>query len=186
MPAAPRRAARNPSAAQAGLVAAAAAFARESGAGAEFGSAVHALFEAVEWSEPGALAAPAARWAPDDPAAAEALACLRSPELAEVWAKPADAAVAWRERKFELVTEDAWVSGVIDRLVIVRDATGRALRATVYDFKTDAGATPAEAVLRHGAQLRHYRRAAAALTGLDEGAVAVELVLTRLRRRIPV
>ena len=186
MPAAPRRAARNPSAAHAGRVAAAGAFALETGAGPEFGSAVHALFATVEWSEPGALAAAAARWNPDDPAAAEALACLRAPELAEVWAKPVGNSKVWLERGFELVTDDAWVSGVIDRLVIVRDGAGCAQSATVYDFKTDTPATNAESVLRHGAQLRHYRRAAAALAGLPEDAVAVELVLTRLRRRIAV
>jgi hypothetical protein len=156
-------------------------------AGADFGTAVHAWLAKVEWGDAATVAAAAAEWPANDPAAAEALACLRAPELAAVWARPDGAAEVKRERGFELVTDEAWISGAIDRLVVVRDAAGRPQRASVYDFKTDAAETEAELadlLVRYGAQLGFYRQAAAALTGVPPGEVVVELVLTRLRRRI--
>jgi len=74
---------------------------------------------------------------------------------------------------------------VFDRVVVTREAGGRATGATVFDFKTDALAGEADveaAVARHAAQLNLYRRVVARLTGLAPGTVGAELVLTRLRR----
>lgn len=120
-------------------------------------------------------------------AIAEARACVLARALAAVWARPSAHAEVWRERAFEIVLEGDWVTGVFDRVVVERDARGRALRATVYDFKTDrvedSRAGVALAVERHAAQLNLYRRVVAAFTGLRPEAVSCELVLTRLRRR---
>ncbi len=52
MPAAPRRAARRPSAGKSGYVDAAAAFTLEAASGSDFGSAVHDLLAGVEWASP--------------------------------------------------------------------------------------------------------------------------------------
>src|ERR1035438_2578531 len=97
----------------------------------------------------------------------------------------------WRERAFETVLDEAWVSGVLDRAVVRRDASGQPVSATVYDFKTDILSEDADLAMeaaRYGAQLHLYRRAVAALTGLNSEAVGCEVVFTRLRRavRIPV
>ena len=131
----------------------------------------------------------AADWARGGPAEAEALACLRAPELAGVFQKLAGAEV-WRERTFEIVLDGAWVTGVFDRVVVERDGAGHAVRATVFDFKTDSvgeSATEVAAVVaKHSAQLNPYRRVVAVLTGLEVRAVACELVLTRLRRSVAV
>jgi ATP-dependent helicase/nuclease subunit A len=185
MPASPRRPARRPSAAHTGIVRAADAFALEAKSGADFGTAVHALLAEIEWSGPSEVEHRSALWQRGDPATEEAIACLDAPELAAVWQRPAGAVAAevWRERSFELVLDGAWVSGVFDRVVIVRDAAGRAERAAIYDFKTDAigPAEVAAAVERHGSQLHIYRQAAARLTGLPGEAVTAQLVLTRLR-----
>ncbi len=181
---APRRPARRPSAEKAGVVEAARVFSLEGSGAADFGTAVHALLAEVEWVSEGAVEKFAEAWAMRGGAGEEALACLRAPELAAVWKRP-DRAEAWRERAFEVVIDGAWVTGVFDRVVIVRDQAGHAVRATVFDFKTDRVAGDvdvAAAVVRHAGQLNLYRRVAAVLTGLEVAAVACELVLTKPRR----
>jgi hypothetical protein len=155
------------------------------GAGAvDFGNKVHELLAEVAWVGKGDVEKFAEAWTMRGRAGEEALACLRAPELAAVWARR-DGAEVWRERAFEVVIDEAWVTGVFDRVVIERDQAGHAVRATVFDFKTDRVVGDAEvvaAVARHAGQLNLYRRVAAVLTGLDVAAVACELVLTQLRR----
>jgi hypothetical protein len=161
-----RRPACSPSQLRQGELAGAELFALgDRGAGVDFGRAVHALLAEVEWlaaGDDGKNFAQAWRERGVEAAAfAAALGCLRAPELTGVWAQRAGAEV-WRERAFELVLDGAWVTGVCDRVCVERDARGRAVRATVFDFKTDA---------------------VARLAGVDDRAVACELVFTRLARR---
>jgi ATP-dependent exoDNAse (exonuclease V) beta subunit len=188
---APRRQARRPSAEKKGELDAARLFALEGGGAADFGTAVHAHFAEVEFAGAADAGRFAAAWADGGPAAEEALACLREPALAAVWARPGGAAPAevWRERSFEIVLDGAWVTGVFDRVVLERSDAGHPVRATVWDFKTDrtdGAAGVAEMVARHAGQLHLYRRVAAVLAGIDVQRVVCELVLTRLRRRAAV
>ena len=121
---------------------------------------------------------------PSPAAMAEVLACLSAPVLAGLWAAPTGAEL-WRERSFEVVLDGAWVTGIFDRVVVERDAGGRARRARVIDFKTDrvpSAAELTEAVARHAPQINLYRRVVAILAGLPLTAVECELVFTRLRR----
>lgn len=164
-------------------------FSLEAGMGAEFGSAVHRLFSEVAWDGADSLTEWAGRGLPHD-VLAEVAACLRDPELATVWTQPMNvqAIELWRERSFEVVLDNVWVTGVFDRVVVTRDAAGRALRAIVYDFKTDRFSEDqlVSAVARHEGQLGLYRRVVAVLTGLNPGSVGGELVFTQHRRRVPV
>ena len=85
--------------------------------------------------------------------------------------------------------DGVWVTGVFDRVVVARDAGGRALSAEVFDFKTDRVAGEmglAELVARYSAQLELYRQAAAVLTGLEVNAVQCTLVSTRAGRLVRV
>ena len=104
-----------------------------------------------------------------------------------MWKRPnSPRSEVWRERAFEVVLDGVWVTGVFDRVVVSQDASGRAVRADVFDFKTDGVADEAgmaEVVARHTAQLEVYRQVAAVLVGLDVAVVECELVVTRLRRR---
>ncbi|MEY2882105.1 MAG: hypothetical protein RLZZ15_4485, partial [Verrucomicrobiota bacterium] len=186
-----RRSARRPSEGKGETLEAARLFSTTAGgaAAAEFGTAVHEYFAEIEWNGMSPAVSLSAAASPTEAAArAEVLACVANPALAAVWARPPGGEV-WRERAFEIVIGEAWFTGVFDRVVIERGADGRAVRATVFDFKTDRVATEAEvaaAVARHAAQLHIYRRAAARLAGIGEETVAAELVLTRLRRRAAV
>ena len=184
---------RRPSEEKSGVVGAAQMFAlggaRKSAA--DFGNAVHELLAEVEWADGAEIARLAKSWSVRGAAGAQALACLRAPELAGVWVRPAGAAAAevWRERAFEIVLEGKWVTGVFDRVVIERDTSGRAVRATVFDFKTDRVADDSEvaaALARHEAQLNLYRRVAAVFAQLGDERTACELVLTSVQRRVAV
>jgi len=188
-PRTPRLPARTPSALRRGEIAGSALFPSE-GVGAEqFGSAVHELLARVEWwdeAEAGTWVS-ARRAEGFDPAALdEAVAVLRAPELSGVFARPRGPAEVWREKVFDAIFDGAWVTGVFDRVIVERDAAGRAIRAAVFDFKTDRRADAALALQRHAPQLRVYRHAAAQLAGLPESEVGCDLVLTMGSRRVRV
>jgi len=174
-----------PSAAEAGVLAGAQLFDLERGSAAEFGHEVHELFSLVEWNEPGTWERLARTWKDCGAAADEVLACLRAPDLEELWARQPRVEL-WRERAFEVLIGESWVTGIFDRVTIERDPAGRATAARVFDFKTDRVETRQEvaaAVARHAAQMNLYRRVVALLAGLGEGQVVCELVFTRRRKR---
>ncbi|MGD1031096.1 MAG: UvrD-helicase domain-containing protein [Opitutaceae bacterium] len=187
-PRAARRPARRPSAELRGPITADQLFTE--GAEAEFGTSVHELLARVEWADSAEAARIGAAWDLRGPAGVEARACLEAPELASVWERPrSPQSEVWRERAFETLLDDSWVSGILDRAVVRRDASGKAVSAIVYDFKTGAPPSdgdPAVEAERHSGQLNLYRRAVAALAGLPVEAVDCKVVFTRLRRAIPV
>jgi ATP-dependent exoDNAse (exonuclease V) beta subunit len=175
-----RRSAHTPSGSKLNEVAGSRLFALEAGRAVNFGRSVHEMLAQVEWAAPDEIKRLIVAWREGGSAAQEALACLRSKELAAIWAKPEGLTEVWRERAFEIVLDEAWVTGVFDRVVIWRDADGRAQRAVVYDFKTDRGpkADLERASARHRGQLLLYRRAVAVLTGLPLSVVEAQLVFT--------
>jgi ATP-dependent helicase/nuclease subunit A len=205
-----RRMARRPSADRGGRVSAAVLFSAGGSGPRTLGIELHALLAEVEWVGPAGAAHSGGReigaksvdvivaeWkarARPGPGAATivaAEACLRAPALAAVWSQPKGGGMpeVWRERPFEIVLDGAWISGAFDRVVIERDADGRALRALVFDFKSDRIGGPddiAAAVARYAGQLNLYRRVAAVLTGLPAKAVRAELVFSQICRAVEV
>jgi len=181
---------RRPSAGKEAILPGAQIFSLESSGAADFGTAVHALLAEIEWLDAAELKHRELAWPDKGEEGRAALGCLQADDLAVVWQRPATPrAEVWRERAFEVVLDDEWVTGVFDRVVVARDAGGRALRAEVFDFKTDHFAGEegwAEFVARHSAQLELYRKVAAVLTGLDVSAVQCTLVSTRAGRRVAV
>ena len=125
----------------------------------------------------------AAGW-PEDLAArveAEFRRCLEAPAIRGVFTRPQGRwPELWRERAFDLIAGDVWVSGVFDRVVIERDAAGTCRRATLYDFKTDrVGPRPSDlkaAVRRYRDQIAGYRAALEKLCALGPSDVAARLV----------
>jgi ATP-dependent helicase/nuclease subunit A len=165
-------------------------FTFDSRASADFGTAVHTLLAEVEWLEPHAAKEKSVQWRAGNmpaPVMAEAIACLTAPSLIDVWTRRPGADV-WRERSFEVVLDGAWMTGVFDRVVVEKEAGGRsaaAIRATVYDFKTDhvnAGEDLNSAAARHAPQLIIYRRVVALLTGLPVADVTCAVIFTRIQK----
>ena len=86
-----------------------------------------------------------------------------------------------REPTFAIRDGDAILNGAIDRLVVLYDGD-RPVGADVLDFKTDVlrqdDPQAIDARVEHyRPQLEAYRRAAAAMTGLDPGRISARLVL---------
>jgi ATP-dependent helicase/nuclease subunit A len=151
----------------------------------EIGTAVHALFEKIEW------------WTPDfdlpDRALFPASAfehlerSLAAPLCQEALTKPnlddGETAELWREQNFEILMDGHWTSGVIDRVTIVRDASGQAISAHILDFKTDRVSSEAEAKATakgYQDQLASYRAATSTLLNLPPKAIAASLLFTTL------
>ena len=144
-----------------------------------FGSAVHAVFECIEWWNDKAKAEVERLRVSEVEAVEVVEKCLKTEEIAALFQHDGDAVAVWRERAFELVMEEEICSGVFDR-VVVRDG-----HAEIIDFKTDRMKSEkdlAEAVGRHREQLEWYRRVLVQLTGLTEAQVTCRLLFTHLRR----
>jgi ATP-dependent exoDNAse (exonuclease V) beta subunit len=168
------------------------------------GTAVHALFEAIEWLDNGnaetstlddaslleRLKAIAPR-RPDD-WRRETVSLFRqslaSPEVAAALTKPAVPAGHTLHVAHELPyarSEDGRIQrGYIDRLVVERDERGAAVLAEIVDFKTDAvgpddEAALAQAAKHHRPQLEAYRTVVGALHRLAGDAIAMRLVFVR-------
>ncbi len=183
----PRR--RTPSGSEKATVSASQIFSRGGGEAREFGTLVHALFEQIEWSDGLDLDALEARFrsgrqpsASLDEAFGQVWGVLGDAALREALARPGEQAEAWRERNFEILLGDEWLSGTFDRVVLERDASGRAVVATILDFKTDRVETEesvAAAVEKYRPQLETYREVLRRMTGLPGEAIRCRLLFTR-------
>lgn len=187
-----RRNVQRPSGQDDGRVAVAQIFAWDRTTGQEFGAAVHALLAEVEWKSAADLPCFAETWrarGAKKEVIEEAMACLRAPALAALWTAPDGRAEVWRERAFEVVLDDVWITGIFDRVVIRKNAAEQAIGATVFDFKTDRivdDVDVAAATHRHMGQLNLYRRVIALLARLPLAAIEAKLVFTRQRRSVTV
>ena len=149
----------------------------------EAGIAMHETFRRIEWWD----TAPAALTGRDldQAAVAEVQACLQEPGLLELFARPAGQAEAWRERAFDVIVNGVLHSGVFDRVMVQRDAAGRALSALLVDFKTGPAAPSAgEAALLHRPQIQRYRQALERLLGLPPVKIRAVVLFTATREAV--
>jgi ATP-dependent exoDNAse (exonuclease V) beta subunit len=159
------------------------------------GTAVHAMFELIEWLEDGPpdraqLVAAAARssprrgaaWARDQ--AERFLGMLRHDDVRHAMSlggRDRAAVRVWREQPFARLVEGAVQQGAMDRLEAELAGDGSVRRAAVIDFKTDdvPAASAAQTAERYKPQLKAYRQAAGLFLGIDPSAVeAVVLFVT--------
>lgn len=156
----------------------------------DFGTAVHGLFEQVEWANTCDVEQVVAAWRAsgveaDEEAVAHFRAALKSPEFREALANPGGDVTLWREKPFEAVIDDEWITGTFDRVVIVRDGKGAWERAEILDFKTNdiKDKKDLERTVEHyRPQLALYAKALSRLTGLAESRIALKLLFTRTGR----
>ncbi len=144
--------------------------------GMAFGSEVHALFETVGWIDEDAAAMP------DTEAGTLVKDLFGQPEFNELFSRKGRAVDLFREQAVESILDGKWLSGVMDRLHVFRDADGAVSEIELIDFKTDAIAGPEDLVERYAGQMRMYAKA---LGLLYPGAkLRCLLVSTRLRKII--
>jgi len=168
--------------------------------GRRLGTLVHELFAEIEWTPE--MAELEQSWlakellTPDDFSAqegpsAQALAMVREVLAAEdclvAFARPSPFAVVWRERSFDLVLNEEWISGTFDRVMLDRDEAGQFTSAWIVDFKTDVVTDDAvleEKLEGYRPQISLYRKAISKLTGLPPTAIRCSLLFTRLKRLV--
>lgn len=161
---------------------------------AAFGTAVHALFEQIEWWQEGT---PLPLTDDGSQAFCVVNAALKDADIAALF-HPRAGMVVYNEQPFEQIREEqdreVWVSGVIDRLVLERtletahNEDGEPIEvetvtaAHIIDYKTDrrVGATAEEEdtalIAAHRAQMEAYRSLISAVFALPKAAVSVTLV----------
>ena len=188
---------RTPSGSEGGSYPASVLFSRAGREGAELGTAVHEMFELVEWSDESDVEAVVAAWASsataDDKLAQTArglfVDAMAADEVRRELARPHLPAEVWNERSFDVVLDDEWVSGTFDRVTVLLDAGDRPESAVILDYKTDRVETGDEvlrAVATYKPQLALYRRVLARMTGLAPDRIATRLLFVRLGRVVDV
>jgi ATP-dependent helicase/nuclease subunit A len=176
-------------------------FNAEAGDVRAFGSAIHRLFQKIEWLEETDMERLIAEWRQESSESATLLgdverqfrACLKKGEIRNALSSPSTArtgtAEVWREAPFNLLVKSnghkQLMSGRFDRLVVERDAAGRPVRATIIDFKSNRIASDQqvlEAARGYAGQMRDYALAAAQLLGLSRERITATLLFTRSGR----
>lgn len=143
------------------------------------GTAVHSLFESIKWIDDG--------WAVPEGFSnqeAESLVrgCLSSLEVGILFKEPAGEAEVWREKRFDLVLGEEWISGCFDRVVIHREG-GVVTKVDLVDFKTDV-CDAADLPAKYAPQLGKYREVLGHLLGIDPVIVRPLLIHVRSGRVI--
>jgi ATP-dependent exoDNAse (exonuclease V) beta subunit len=125
--------------------------------GRRFGTAIHAAFEKIGWIDED--------HAPDFPAEIRKTMeqALSVPEIRALLSKNGRDIDLHREQRIEAVLDGKWLSGVIDRLHVHRDADGSATSVEIIDFKTDRVDSAEELITRYVGQMEAYRRAMQAI-----------------------
>ena len=155
----------------------------------DFGTAIHELFEQVSWIDDVDAQAILRQWIEDhrhgsafvQRVSDHFLHAVQSPMLQDCLRRPSGDVALWRERRFEVILNRDWVTGVFDRVVIENDRGARPIRATILDYKTDHVESEndmASTGETYRAQLVTYRAALSRYLDLDEEKIGLFLVFT--------
>ncbi len=154
----------------------------------ESGSAVHALLQKVTWSDDVNVEFVVEEWSVnsslDEQTQTSAIQQFRramaAPRIASELRRPRGDVVLWRERRFDVVVDDRWITGSFDRVVIEQNAEGVPVSAAIYDYKTDEIApsrAPSQASL-YREQLTLYRDALARIIRVSPSRIRMVLIFT--------
>ncbi len=157
----------------------------------DFGSAIHELFEKIEWlTEDSDIEAIISKWLPSRPFDKKVLddaikqfrKCMKSPEVRLALARPPGNAQIWREKRFEIILDGKWVSGVFDRVAIFRDAAGAITGAAIIDYKSNRH-LDTDADIRNKAghylpQMETYHRALSSILDIPADKISADLLFT--------
>ena len=155
----------------------------------EVGTAIHELFEKVSWSDEVDNEEIIQEWRGTSSVAEELKQraieqfrrALASAEVRQALSKPEGNVDLWREKHFEIVLDDRWVTGIFDRVTIVRGLDNRILGATVLDFKSDEITSEAELnnrAERYRSQLFIYGKALSRMLRIDPSQITLRLLFT--------
>lgn len=141
---------------------------------ADLGTVVHEALARIEWLDSGNVVAEDI----SDQAATLVRGFLEQEIAKEVFSRPYQPHELWRERAFDVLLDGEWISGVFDRVLVLKSEQGDPVSAIVYDFKTDHGSAE-EIEIRYAGQMRVYRKALVHLLGLPESGVTSKILRIR-------
>jgi len=190
-----------PSAGELSIRSAAGLFAREMRDVLSFGSAIHALFEQVEWIDNADVDTIVGEWlrTSQDTEEVKRDVCdqfrkaTASKKIRQALTRPEGHVDLWREKRFEVVLDSGkapqWVTGVFDRVTILSDNAGRPCAASVLDYKSDRISKESElknAVGRYREQMLLYGQALSRILSLHLAKISLQLLFTRAAEVRPV
>ena len=148
------------------------------GKGIVFGKLVHQLFEKITWlDEMPELG--------DEPSSRVVAECLRLESIRPHFTRPEGHFRLLREQPIETRIGKEWVSGVIDRAVVLFEEN-KPVSISIIDFKSDTGETIDSLREKYSAQLALYRKALAQIYQISEKSVHCYLLSTSLKEMIDV
>lgn len=192
-PGTPRLVRREPSKLDPVVRPAATLFSREAGDVLSFGTAIHRLFQQVEWLETLEIERIVATWRTSATETTAVLhdaerqfrASLDQPDVRQALTRPTQACALWREKPFELTLDGTLVAGQFDRAIIYHNALGLPVAATIMDFKSNRVESD-DALHRTAAnyhdQLALYATALRRILGPSLTQITTAILFTRVGR----
>ena len=161
------------------------------------GSAVHELFEKLEWSDTADPEFICNEWErqadyPDKTIAAAKdifLKSLKRQELRNSLEKPSPGSELWREKRFELIIDGTLIRGEFDRVTLIKNSVGKIAEARILDYKTDNINSDEElmrAVLTYSPQLKLYQKALSLLVKLPAEKISLNLAFVRIGKVVSI
>jgi ATP-dependent exoDNAse (exonuclease V) beta subunit len=114
---------------------------------------------------------------------------MEDADVLRLFKRPAGPAELWREQSFEIMLEGRWVSGVFDRVVIVRSPAGDITGVDIIDFKTNRIEHPEQIVQmveHYRPQMNQYGEVIARLLAVSPSRIRKRLVFTDARRVVDI
>jgi len=153
----------------------------------ELGKGIHELFEGVSWVDETDVEGLIEEWhrassAPQETkqrAVEQFRQAMASHEVRQVLARPDGIVSLWREKHFEVVLENQWITGVFDRVTITHGPDGRSSQATILDFKSNEIADEADLASTaeyYRPQLVLYGKALSRMLQIDTSQVKLQLL----------
>ena len=163
----------------------------------DFGSAIHELLEKIEWCDEETDAERIImEWTSGTTCGAEIVKdvstqfrdALKSSEIRQALSRPTANAEVRREWKFDIILNGEWVSGAFDRVLIVRDKSGKPQEATIIDYKSNR-IEPTEFHIKritetYRKQMDMYRQALSMILNLPQDKITLKLLLTRIQKMV--
>ena len=109
------------------------------------GTAVHELFERLSWLDKDEVGGIVTAWkehsacdlSVQSAAISLFLSICKDPVLSKRFKRPEGAVQLWREKSFEVLLDDKWITGIFDRVVIYLNNQQVPVKAEIIDYKTD-------------------------------------------------
>ncbi|MDY6834060.1 MAG: UvrD-helicase domain-containing protein [Chloroflexota bacterium] len=157
----------------------------------DFGTAIHELFEKVYWIDQTDIQQIVQDWSNrsstdgtfKDNVIEEFRSAISSPAVQQALSRPKGKTRLWREKRFDVIIDNQWISGAFDRVTIICDSKGNVAKAVIMDLKSDAITSDTEMLKSaegYYPQLELYRKALSQMLKIDSSQITLQLLFTHL------